>query len=58
MTDAQVEDIKAAKEKLMQSAQQLFTKVYEQAQAAGGAQGAGSQAEPQDAARQATAMMW
>ena len=45
MTDAQVEDIKAAKEKLMQSAQQLFTKVYEQAQAAGGAQGAG----PQDA---------
>ena len=49
MTDAQVEDIKAAKEKLMQSAQQLFTKVYEQAQAAGGAQGAGSQAGPQDA---------
>ena len=47
MTDAQVEDIKAAKEKLMQSAQQLFTKVYEQA--AGGAQGAGSQAGPQDA---------
>ena len=49
MTDAQVEDIKAAKEKLMQSAQQLFTKVYEQAQAAGGAQGTGSQAGPQDA---------
>ena len=49
MTDAQVEDIKAAKEKLMQSAQQLFTKVYEQAQAAGRAQGAGSQAGPQDA---------
>ena len=49
MTDAQVEDIKAAKEKLMQSAQQLFTKVYEQTQAAGGAQGAGSQAGPQDA---------
>ena len=49
MTDAQVEDIKAAKEKLMQSAQQLFTKAYEQAQAAGGAQGAGSQAGPQDA---------
>ena len=49
MTDAQVEDIKAAKEKLMQSAQQLFTKVYEQAQAAGGAQGVGSQAGPQDA---------
>ena len=49
MTDDQVEDIKAAKEKLMQSAQQLFTKVYEQAQAAGGAQGAGPQAGPQDA---------
>ena len=49
MTDAQVEDIKAAKEKLMQSAQQLFTKVYEQAQAAGGAQGADPQAGPQDA---------
>ena len=40
MTDAQVEDIKAGKEKLMQSAQQLFAKVYEQAQAAGAA-GAG-----------------
>ena len=49
MTDAQVEDIKAAKEKLMQSAQQLFTKVYEQAQAAGGAQGVDPQAGPQDA---------
>lgn len=42
MTDAQVEDIKAGKEKLMNSAQALFTKVYEAAQAAGaGAQGAG-----------------
>ena len=41
MTEAQVEEMKAAKEKLMGSAQQLFTKVYEQAQqAAGGAQGA------------------
>ena len=39
MTDAQVADIKAAKEKLMQSAQKLFAKVYEQSQA--GAQGAG-----------------
>ena len=38
MTDAQVEDIKAGKEKLMASAQALFAKVYEQAQ---GAQGAG-----------------
>ncbi|KAB1437738.1 molecular chaperone DnaK [Candidatus Galacturonibacter soehngenii] len=38
MTDAQVEEIKVAKEKLMESAQKLFAKVYEQAQ---GAQGAG-----------------
>ena len=37
MTDAQVEDIKAGKEKLMNSAQKLFAKVYEQAQAAGAA---------------------
>ena len=42
MTDAQVEDIKAGKEKLMASAQALFAKVYEAAQQAGaGAQGAG-----------------
>ena len=41
MTDAQVAEIKAAKEKLMQSAQKLFAKVYEQAQGQGGAQGAG-----------------
>ena len=40
MTDAQVEDIKSGKEKLMNSAQKLFAKVYEQAQAAGSA-GAG-----------------
>ena len=40
MTDAQVEDIKSGKEKLMNSAQKLFAKVYEQAQAAGAA-GAG-----------------
>lgn len=39
MTDAQIEDIKAGREKLMNSAQALFAKVYEQAQ--GGAQGAG-----------------
>ncbi len=39
MTDSQVAEIKAAKEKLMQSAQKLFAKVYEQSQA--GAQGAG-----------------
>jgi len=41
MTDAQIEDIKAGREKLMNSAQALFAKVYEQAQAQGGAQGAG-----------------
>ncbi len=40
MTDAQVEDIKAGKEKLMTSAQALFAKVYEQAQAAGAGAGA------------------
>ncbi len=41
MTDAQVEDIKAGKEKLMNSAQALFAKVYEQAQSQAGGQGAG-----------------
>ena len=41
MTESQVADMKAAQEKLMQSAQTLFSKVYEQAQAAGGAAGAG-----------------
>ena len=41
MTDAQVEDIKAGREKLMNSAQKLFAKVYEQAQAAGAAGQAG-----------------
>ncbi len=47
MTDAQVNEIKAAKEKLMNSAQKLFSKVYEQAQAAQGAAGAQGQAGPQ-----------
>ena len=37
MTDMQVTEIKAAKEKLMESAQKVFAKVYEQAQAAQGA---------------------
>ena len=41
MTDAQIEHIKSGKEKLMNSAQALFAKVYEQAQSAAGAQGAG-----------------
>ena len=35
MTDEQVAEIKAAKEKLMESAQKLFTKMYEQNAAAG-----------------------
>ena len=39
MTEAQVAEIKAAKEKLMESAQKVFAKVYEQAQ--GAAAGAG-----------------
>ena len=46
VTDAQVEELKAGKEKLMASAQALFTKMYEQAGAAAGAQGAGPQAGP------------
>lgn len=37
LSESQVDEMKAAKEKLMQSAQSLFTKVYEQAQAAGAA---------------------
>ena len=42
MTDADVEEIRNAKEKMMQDAQSLFQKLYEQAQAAGaGATGAG-----------------
>ena len=41
MTESQVAEIKAAKEKLMESAQKVFAKVYEQAQAAQGAQSAG-----------------
>jgi molecular chaperone DnaK len=40
MTDAQVDEIKAAKEKLMTSAQNLFAKMYEATQGAGAA-GAG-----------------
>ena len=40
MTDDQVGEMKAAKEKLMESAQKLFAKMYENAQAAQGAAGA------------------
>ena len=45
MTDADADEIKAGKEKLMNSAQSLFAKLYEQ-QSAAGAQGAGPQAGP------------
>ncbi|MEE0421548.1 MAG: molecular chaperone DnaK [Lachnospiraceae bacterium] len=44
MTEAQVAEIKAAKEKLMESAQKVFAKVYEQAQASQGAAGEDPQA--------------
>ena len=51
MTDAQVEDLKAKKDKLMTSAQNLFTKMYEAAaQAQQGAQGAADAGANQDAA--------
>ena len=40
VTDAQIEELKSGKEKLMNSAQKLFAKMYEQTQGAG-AQGAG-----------------
>ena len=43
--DADVSEIKAAKEKLMESAQKLFTKMYEQAGAGAGA-GAGAAGGP------------
>ena len=42
MTDAQIDELKAGKEKLMNSAQKLFAKVYEQAQGAAGAGAAGA----------------
>ena len=41
MTDAQVDEIKAAKEKLMESAQKLFAKMYEAQNPQGGAGQAG-----------------
>ncbi|MBO4679702.1 MAG: Hsp70 family protein, partial [Lachnospiraceae bacterium] len=55
LSDSQISDIKAAKEKLMTSAQSLFAKVYEQSQGAAGAQGAGpdmGQANYQEAPNQ------
>ena len=41
MTEADVAELKAAQEKLTQSAQKVFAKMYEQTQAAQGAAGAG-----------------
>lgn len=41
-SESDVAEIKAAKEKLMESAQKLFTKMYEQAGAAAGAAGTGA----------------
>ena len=46
MSDGEVEDLKAAKEKLMTDSQSLFQKVYEQSQAAGGADGANGGFDP------------
>ncbi len=45
LTEAQVDEIKAAKEKLTESAQKVFAKMYENAQAA---QGAGAGPDPSD----------
>ena len=39
LTDSQIADIKAAQEKMMESAQKLFSKMYEQTQQAGGQAG-------------------
>ncbi len=41
ITETQLDELKNGREKLMNSAQKLFAKVYEQANAAAGAQGAG-----------------
>lgn len=41
ITEAQIESLKNGKEKLMESSQKVFSKMYEQAQAQAGAQGAG-----------------
>jgi len=52
MSDGEVEDLKAAKEKLMNSAQALFSKLYEQTQGAGpdmsGANNAGAHDDHND----------
>ena len=55
MTPDQVSEMKAAQEKLMTGAQSLFTKMYEQAQGAAGAQGAGPDMGGFDGAAQSSA---
>ena len=55
MTDAQIEELKAGKEKLMNSAQKLFAKVYEQAQGAAGAGATGAGPDMGQAAGGSTA---
>ncbi len=52
LNDDQVANIKSLKEKLMNSAQGVFTKMYEQAQAAQGAAGQGAAAGQQDGGAQ------
>ena len=54
MSDSEVDELKAAKEKLMESAQNVFQKMYESAQGAAGAgpdmgAGAGPDMGAQDA---------
>ena len=55
MSDAQIDELKAGKEKLMNSAQKLFAKVYEQAQGAAGAGAAGAGPDMGQAAGGSTA---
>ena len=55
MTPDQVSEMKAAQEKLMTGAQNLFAKMYEQAQGAAGAQGAGPDMGGFDGAAQSSA---
>lgn len=50
-----MDELKAAKESLMTNAQQVFAKVYEQAQQAAGAQGAGPGPDMSGAAGAGTA---
>ena len=55
MTPDQVSEMKAAQEKLMTGAQSLFAKMYERAQGAAGAQGAGPDMGGFDGAAQSSA---